>query len=165
MLWAEKEYYWDSDVTKRQKTSSEFAQDIKKFIEPYSVRSVYVDPSAAHFRLDLQRLGIHPVNADNDVNNGIAKVTSEMKDGKLFICEDCPNLIREIEGYVWHPKCKERGEDEPLKQNDHAVDALRYAIHTHKPVTYNAEAEKAKKDAEIRKNMSSWNHPNHYGFR
>lgn len=165
MMWAEKEYYWDSNVTKRQKTSSEFAQDIKKFIDPYAVRAVYIDPSAAHFKLDLQRLGIHPVNADNDVNNGIIKVTSDMKAGKLFICEECTNLIREIEGYVWHPKCKEKGEDQPLKLNDHAIDAFRYAIHTHKPVTYNPEAEKAKRDADIRKNMSGWNHPNHYGFR
>ena len=165
MLWAEKEYYWDSKITQRQKTSAEFAEDIKRFIEPYSVRSVYIDPSAAHFKLDLQRLGIHPVNADNDVNNGIIKLTSEMKAGKLFVCQECTNLIREIESYVWHPKCKEKGEDEPLKLNDHAVDALRYAINTHHPVTYNADAEKFKREKQIRENMSGWKHPNHYGFR
>ncbi len=165
MLWVEKEYYWDSKVTQRQKTSSEFADDIKRFIEPYSVRSVYIDPSAAHFRLDLQRLGIHPVSADNDVTNGIIKVTSEMKAGKLFICKECTNLIREIEGYVWHPKCNEKGEDEPLKVNDHAVDALRYAINSHHPVRYDADAEKVKREQQLKKNMSSWNHPNHYGFR
>ena len=74
------------EETQRQKTSAEFADDLKAWMEPYSVKSVYIDPSAAHFRLDLQRRGIHPVNADNDVSNGIIKVTSEMKAGKLFVC-------------------------------------------------------------------------------
>jgi len=30
----------------------------------------------------------------------------------------------------------ERGLDEPIKKNDHAVDALRYAVATHKVSTY-----------------------------
>jgi PBSX family phage terminase large subunit len=165
LLWVEKEYYWDSKKTQRQKTSSEFADDLKEWMEPYGVRSVYIDPSAAHFKLDLQRRGIHPVSADNDVNNGIIKLTSELKAGRLFICTGCDNLIREIEGYVWHPKCKEKGEDEPLKQNDHAIDALRYAINTHKPTTYNQDAEKMKRQQELKKNMAGWRHPNDYGFR
>ena len=104
MMWAEKEYYWDAKKTGRQKTSSEFAAEIKAWLEPYSVKSIYIDPSAANFRLDLQRLGLHPVNADNDVSNGINKMTSDMKAGKLFVCVDCPNLIREIESYVWDRK-------------------------------------------------------------
>lgn len=136
MMWVEKEYYWDHKVKGRQKTNSEFADDLKKWMEPYAVRSIYLDPSAAAFRLELQRRGLHPVNADNDVDNGIQKLTSEMKKGSLFICSECTNLIREIESYVWDPKCAEKGYDEPLKQNDHAIDALRYAVHTHKPAIY-----------------------------
>jgi PBSX family phage terminase large subunit len=167
MMWVEKEYYWDSKKTQRQKTSAEFADDIKAWLEPYSVKSVYIDPSAAHFRLDLQRRGIHPVNADNDVNNGIIKVTSEMKAGKLFVCSECVNLIREIEGYVWHPKCKEKGEDEPLKQNDHAVDALRYAVNTHKPTRFDQEEYNKKLEQQMRqaRNINGVRHPNDYGFR
>lgn len=131
MMWVEKEYYWDSKKTERQKTSSEFADDIKNWLQPYSVRGIYIDPSAAHFRLDLQRRGFHPVNADNDVDNGIIKMTSEMKSGRLFVCSECTNLIREIESYVWDPKCAEKGEDAPLKKDDHTIDALRYAVNTH----------------------------------
>jgi PBSX family phage terminase large subunit len=140
MLWAEKEYYWDSKTRQRQKTGAEFADDLKKWMEPYAVKSVYVDPSAANFKLELQRRGIHPVNADNDVLNGIEKMCSLMKEGSLFVCSECTNLIREIEGYVWHPKCIDRGEDEPLKLNDHAVDALRYAVYTHKVSIFDQEA-------------------------
>ncbi len=164
--WAEKEYYWDYKKKGHQKSSAEFAQDIKKWIEPYSVSAVYIDPSAANFRLDLQRLGIHPVNANNDVSDGIIKTISllkgDRKSGQIFICSECENLIREIEGYVWHPKCLEKGEDEPLKQNDHAVDALRYAVNTHKPqrFDYDARTLGTNKDAN-----HNWRHPNDFGFR
>lgn len=158
MMWAEKEFYWDHVQKGRQKTSAEFAKDIKAWIEPYSVRSIYIDPSAANFRLDLQRLGLHPVNADNDVTNGLNKTTSLMKEGSLFVCGECVNLIREIEGYVWDPKCVRTGEDEPLKLNDHAVDALRYAVNTHRPVTY-------KPIDRPRTDQTGWRHPNDYGFR
>lgn len=137
MMWVEKEYYWDYKKRGYQKSSSEFAEDLRSFMGPYAVKAVYVDPSAANFKLDLQRRGIHPVNAENDVSEGIIKMISYLKGdpktGQIYICAECENLIREIEGYVWHPKCLEKGEDEPLKLNDHAVDALRYVLNTHKP--------------------------------
>ena len=94
-------------------------------------------------------------------------VATEMKAGKLFVCAGCDNLIREIEGYVWHPKCKEKGEDEPLKQNDHAVDALRYAINTHKPSRFDQEEYNRKLENQMKqlKNINGARHPNDYGFR
>lgn len=157
MMWVQKEFYWDHTVRGRQKTSSEFADDIKSWIGPYSVNSVYIDPSAANFRLDLQRRGIHPVNANNDVVNGINKMTSDMAAGKLFVCAECTNLIREIESYVWNPKCLESGEDEPLKRNDHAIDALRYAVNSHRVPTY-----KPYKKEEDNRN---WRDGRDFGFR
>lgn len=166
IMWAEKEYYWDYKKRGRQKSSTEFADDLARFIEPYSVKSIYIDPSAANFRLDLQRRGLHPVNAENDVNEGIIKVISLLKgdsrSGQFYICSECENLIREIEGYVWHPKCLERGEDEPLKLNDHAVDALRYALNTHKPPRLYGDDVGKTLGA---KGQQNWRHPNDFGFR
>jgi len=135
-LWVEKEYYWDSKERQRQKTSDQFADDVAQFIEPYGVRNIYIDPSAAEFQLQLAKRGIRATHANNDVENGIYKMTSEMNSGNLFVLEDCVNLIKEIEGYVWDPKQAERGIDAPLKKNDHAVDALRYAVATHKIQEY-----------------------------
>lgn len=169
IIWAEKEYYWDYKKRGYQKSSSEFADDLSKFIEPYSVKSVYIDPSAANFRLDLQKRGIHPVNAENDVNEGIISMIKwlkgDQKSGQLYICSECVNLIREIEGYVWHPKCLERGEDEPLKLNDHAVDALRYAVNTHRPVRFDHEDYHKRREQQVRHqiNMPSWQRAS--GFR
>lgn len=132
-MWVEKEYFWDSKKTGRQKVNSELADDLVQFLEGYNVKQLYIDPSAEAFELELKRRGLHAVHANNDVFNGIQKLASDLRDGKLLICRGCKNLIREVESYVWDPKAAERGEDEPLKKDDHAVDALRYAIASHKP--------------------------------
>ena len=136
MRWFEKEYVWDSKKNGRQKTNSEYADDVQEFLEPYGIRAVYVDPSAASFRLELQKRGIHVVDADNDVLSGLTYMTSEMCKGSLFIHEDCKVLIKELESYVWDPKAAERGEDKPLKKDDHCIDAARYAFYTHKVAAY-----------------------------
>jgi hypothetical protein len=117
--WAEKEYVWDSKKMGRQKTNSEYADDVIEFLEPYGVKAVYVDPSAAAFKVELRKRGVHVVDADNDVLNGITFMTSEMRKGNLFICKDCEYLISETESYVWDSKAAEKGYDEPLKKADH----------------------------------------------
>lgn len=134
--WFEKEYVWDSKAKGRQKTNSEYADDVLEFLEPYGVTAVYVDPSAASFKLELRRRGFHVVDADNDVLNGLTYMTSEMRKGNLFVCSDCKHFISELETYSWDPKAAERGEDKPLKKNDHNTDAARYCFFTHKPRIY-----------------------------
>lgn len=136
IMWVEKEYYWDHKKKERQKTNSELANDVETFLQDYDVKQIYIDPSAASFKTELRRKGLHPVDANNDVEDGIYKMTSEMKKGSLMICFECKNLIREIESYVWDSKAGERGYDEPKKVDDHAVDALRYVIASHKIAVY-----------------------------
>jgi PBSX family phage terminase large subunit len=134
--WAEREYVWDSKKKGRQKTNAEYANDVASFLEDYDVKGIYVDPSAAAFKLELRKRGLKVIDADNDVENGINFMTSEMATGNLFICEECPNLIREIESYVWDSRSSEKGEDQPLKKDDHSIDSLRYAVYTHKIAAY-----------------------------
>ena len=136
LKWFEKEYVWDVKAKGRQKTNSELADDVCEFLEPYGVRALYIDPSALSFKVELRRRGIHTVDADNDVLNGITYFTSEMRKGSVFICEDCPYLIKEIQSYSWDPKAAARGEDEPLKKDDDSVDSARYALFSHKVSAY-----------------------------
>lgn len=118
-MWVEKEYYWNPKETGRQKTNSEYAEDIAAFLEPYGVKHVYIDPSAEAFQLELKRKGIHATHANNNVEFGIQRMTDEMKSGNLSIISSCKNTIREISGFVWDPKMADRGYDEPLKKDDH----------------------------------------------
>jgi PBSX family phage terminase large subunit len=135
--WVEKEYIWDSHAMGRQKTNSEYADDLAEFLGPYALRGIYIDPSAASFKAELRKRGMVTIDADNDVLSGITYMTSEMRKGNLYICKECPCLIKEIETYVWDIKKTALGEDEPIKKNDHAIDALRYAVYSHKVSAYN----------------------------
>jgi len=122
-MWIEKEYYWDSKAQQRQKTDSEYADDLVKFVSDLGapVRAIYLDPSAVSFRVELQRQRVHNViEANNDVLDGIRFVAGLLANGTLKIVGSCKNLIHEFQSYVWNEKARERGKDEPLKKFDHA---------------------------------------------
>lgn len=78
--------------------------------------------------------------ANNDVGQGIDRVKSYLKPDKngrprLYIFETCENLLDEIAQYKWAERpMSQQGKlnekEEPVKHNDHAVDALRYVIMT-----------------------------------
>ena len=148
-MWVEKEYYWDPKKEGKQKTNSEFAEDVAEFLEPYSIKNVYIDPSAASMKLDLRKKGIYTVDANNDVEFGIGVTTSEMKKGNLYVMRECKNTIRELESYVWDNKAAEKGYDQPIKKADHCCDALRYAICTHKVTEYQPYKESFSPDQYI----------------
>jgi phage terminase, large subunit, PBSX family len=126
------EYYWDSSKTGRQKTDAEYSRDLKAFIKGRYPRAICIDPSAASFILQLRKDGVAGLRkADNSVINGIRTVASFFGEQRLFIYgPKCPNLLKELTNYVWDPKAQKKGEDKPVKQNDHALDALRYVLHT-----------------------------------
>lgn len=140
-FWVEKEYYWDPKKSGRQKTNTEFCEDVCEFLEPYGVNKIYIDPSAEAISIDLRRSGFNVIKANNDVQYGIQILCSGMNQGIVFIMSECKNTIREIEGYVWDSKAAEKGHDEPLKKNDHCPDALRYFIATHKVSNYDGSKE------------------------
>lgn len=131
-MWVENEYYFDSKVHQRQKTDSEYAQDFLNFIKYKNVEAIYVDPSAASFKLELQKQGVQNLyDAQNEVIDGIRLVSMYLNNGTIKIARNCSHLIKEFQSYVWDPKSFKIGEDKPLKENDHALDALRYALYSH----------------------------------
>lgn len=152
-IWVEDEYYFDSKVHQRQKTDSEYAADLKKFIQDRPIKAIYVDPSAASFKVECQRQGIANIyEAENEVIDGIRKVGDLLNNGTLKICRKCDNLIKEFQSYVWDAKSIMTGVDKPKKENDHALDSLRYAIFTHlfsKPMQSMGASELERIKAEV----------------
>lgn len=131
-MWVEDVYYYDSKKHQRQKTDTEYAEDLMKFVDGKYVRSVYVDPAAASFKLECLKMGVSGLmDAENDVIDGIRFVSKYLNNGTLKICRKCTPLIHEFQSYVWDPKSRKSGVDKPLKENDHSLDALRYCIYTH----------------------------------
>ena len=90
----------------------------------------YYYSSAASFIAELKKRGYAIKKAKNDVLDGIRFVASLLNQGKIAISDQCPNTIKEFGSYIWDQKASERGEDKPVKQHDHAMDALRYFCYT-----------------------------------
>ena len=123
-MWVEKEYYYDSTKSNRQKTDTEYAEDLIKFTEGYPIDGIYVDPSAASFKLECQRQGIRNIyDAENEVLDGIRFVAGLLTNGTLKVCKCCKNLISEMGSYVWNEKSKNLGKDVPNKDHDHCFAA------------------------------------------
>lgn len=91
----------------------------------------YVDPSAKGFMAQLRDLGVSSIyQANNDVVDGIQTVASVIDADLLRVHTSCVRTLAEFTGYAWDEKAAARGEDAPVKDNDHAMDALRYFFHT-----------------------------------
>ena len=84
---------------------------------------VVIDPSAAGLKLAATGAGLSVKDADNSVLWGIDVARQRFADGRCFVDPTCVNLIRELQGYEWADNDKK---DVPVKENDHACDALRY---------------------------------------
>ena len=129
-FWITKEYYHNPDAERKQKTTSEHADDLLEFLNGDRDVQVIVDPAAEDFKLELRNRGFRITNAKNDVREGINMVSSLLHMKAIKVDKSCLNFRREIETYVWDQKAKERGDEKPVKQNDHAMDALRYLVYT-----------------------------------
>jgi PBSX family phage terminase large subunit len=140
-LYVASEYRHDSRIAGRQLTDAEYSRDVRAWLA--NVRQpgqgghgvqpqwVFVDPSAASFMNQLwsdQVPGIAP--AVNDVLDGIRSVSVALGSGLLRFHRSCTGLLGELPTYAWDERAAERGEDKPVKANDHSADALRYALHS-----------------------------------
>ena len=124
----EAEYYYDSAKRGRSKTDQELTRDIKDFIGHKNVSAIYVDPAAASLKIALQQVELPVRDANNDVLLGI-KICSKFIGGKnIVIQKGCKILREQLQSYAWDQKAADRGEDKPIKREDHCADALRYAV-------------------------------------
>ncbi|UUZ80649.1 PBSX family phage terminase large subunit [Paenibacillus sp. P26] len=130
--WVYREYYWDGREKQELKEDAQYADDFDAFVrggEPPI--GVIIDPSAASFKTTLRNRGHRIKDADNAVEDGIRNTATMLKKRKIRVHRrNCPNLLKERSSYIWDEKASARGEDKPLKQNDHAMDALRYFVKT-----------------------------------
>lgn len=126
----EKEYYYSGRDKQKQKTDSEYADDLKTFIGDIAIKAIILDPSAASFKAELKKRGYKVKKAKNDVANGIRFVSTCLNQLLILFMKECKNTEKEFSSYVWDSKASERGEDKPLKENDHCMDAVRYFCYT-----------------------------------
>jgi phage terminase large subunit len=98
---------------------------IKECTEPNAV--IYADAAEPKSIEEIYKADINIQQADKDVWAGIVGVKSY----PLYVRYGSNNLIRELQGYKWKKDKNDNVLEEPVKANDDACDAMRYAIFTH----------------------------------
>ena len=122
------EYYHDSRRTGIQKTDEEYYEALCALAGERPVLGVAVDPSAASFMECIRRHGVYTVlPAQNDVLDGIRRVSELLRLKKLRFAACCHDTLREFNQYRWEEYAAEY---KPHKEYYHAMDEIRYFVST-----------------------------------
>ncbi|WP_433067385.1 PBSX family phage terminase large subunit [Dactylosporangium sp. CS-033363] len=152
-LYVTSEYSYDARQAHRSKSDADYLADVHTWLQNAPHPGTYPLPGAAGGDVDARR-GVHPeyividpsaasfvtsvmsdspytpMPARNAVLPGIRAVATLLGRRKLKIARSCKRLIEELPGYSWDDEAALLGEDKPIKTDDHACDALRYAVLT-----------------------------------
>lgn len=122
------EYYYSGRETGAQKTDEEYYTALKKLIGEREIDRIVIDPSAASFiALIRRKREFTVIPAKNDVIDGIRYTADLISGGQLLICNNCKDILKEFNLYVWDEKASE---DKVVKTDDHAMDDMRYFAYT-----------------------------------
>ncbi len=90
----------------------------------------YADPEMKQGLETLRRKGLNLRPAKKDVLPGITFVQGLFKQGKLKVFSTLEQTIAELNSYSWKLDANDEPLDQPVKENDDLMDALRYALFT-----------------------------------
>lgn len=121
------EYYYSGRGEQKMKTDEEYCDEVERLCKGYDIESVIIDPSAASMIAALRKRGFKVKKANNDVMDGIRRTAVFLKSGKLLINRKCKDSIKEFGLYRWDEKSTV---DKVIKDNDHAMDEIRYFCNT-----------------------------------
>lgn len=121
------EYYYDARQTGQRRTDEEHFRGFLRLTEGRAPETVVCDPSAASFIELLRSRGYAVTPAKNDVLNGIRATATALKSGRIRLCACCTDTVRELSLYRW---ADDGARDAPVKENDHAMDDIRYFVST-----------------------------------
>ena len=117
----DKEFYWDEKLYQSHLTNNDLIEKMKE-VEITEEDEVYPDMAEPARIEELRRAGFNVLDSDKEVKAGIDFIKSR----KLHITKRSVNLIKEMRSYSWKTK-DSKPLDEPVKENEHLIDAGRYA--------------------------------------
>ena len=126
--WAIDEYRYErTDPSQPHMEPRALAESIKAHVGDRTINRIIVDDAATPFKASMQAVFgggiVQPLKMDRKgVVVGIHTTASLLSQGILNIAPVCRHTARELSNYSW----EEGAEDKPVKENDHACDAIRY---------------------------------------
>lgn len=119
-----KEWYYNGRKLQRQKTDEEYYDAIVRLAGEHKIQAIVIDPSAASFITTIQSHHIFRAQkADNAVLDGIRTTSRLINAGRIQIHDSCKDIQREFGNYSWDDS---KTEDTVIKEEDHAMDDMRY---------------------------------------
>lgn len=117
------------EVHEAHRAPSWWEERVKALTVKHKVKRWWADPADPGRISDMRReTGADIQAANNDVKLGIKVLSFLFSAEEIRVSSNCTNLIRELSGYRWDVDGKGRPIEQPVKENDHAVDGLRYGI-------------------------------------
>ena len=126
-------FYLVDEFYKSEKTTAEIIVKQREFTDKYNIRLHYPDPAEPDRLEEMRRVGLYPreVNkAKDSLKNGIDKVRELIRRGQFKVFNTCKYAIEEFSIYHYP---EEGLKEEPIKEDDHLMDAIRYAIYGYQP--------------------------------
>lgn len=119
----DKNLYWEEKFYQSSVTNPELIQVLKQLVKQHE--PIYCDAAEPARIEEIKRAGLRAIPANKNVKEGIDFIKSR----KLYVHSQSVNMLKEIKSYKYKNKGKKLGNEpeEPLKLNDHAMDAARYA--------------------------------------
>jgi PBSX family phage terminase large subunit len=124
----EANYYVIDEIYRHKQSSSDVIEFCRAKMREHGIDIFYCDPARPDMIEELKRNGIPAYESDNKVFDGIMIVKGLIGSGRLHVINSCHYTLREFDAYIWDAKNPLK--EVPLKVNDHAMDALRYALVT-----------------------------------
>ncbi len=113
------------------KRNIDYLRELEIFYKQFRhIEALYVPHDAGDHKRLLEPLGYPLQNASMklSVNSGIGLIQSLLSSGRMYVHENCKNIINEMFLYSYSTKETDEGKDKAISRHDHSLDALRYAI-------------------------------------
>ena len=109
-------------------TNTDLIEKLKILLKNFETKTIYADAAEPNRISEIASCGFNIKPAQKNVLNGIMAVKSD----NFFVTKCSANLIKELQTYSWKSDINGNILEEPVKFNDHLLDAMRYAIYTYK---------------------------------
>ncbi|MBQ2312961.1 MAG: terminase large subunit, partial [Elusimicrobiaceae bacterium] len=109
-------------------TNTSLIEKLQNLLSGQESKTIYADAAEPNRIAEIAATGLNIKPAQKNVLNGIMAVKSD----NFFVTKSSTNLIKELQTYSWKSDINGNVLEEPVKFNDHLLDALRYAIYTYK---------------------------------
>src|ERR1700735_381649 len=121
-------FYLTDEYYRTGRLQDELEDDLRAMRSITNFRDIYPDPAEPDRTESLKRHGFSVRHVEKNVTLGIDKVRELIRKRQFFVFNTCKNVLDEFNSYRYDP---DKTDEEPVKENNHLMDAIRYAVYNH----------------------------------